>query len=115
MDNETYLVVSRVVFLIGFVVSGLVWLFYTIVAPWYKVAAGRYIWSLLLAIFLVLSVSVVRLVFGDFPFRREIAIGAFVGFLIALLSVGIGIYRAQIASCRKKRFIKEFRESHRSD
>lgn len=113
MDNGTFVATYIVLVQVGFWLTAALLIFYTAIAPWYKYAAGRYIWGLLLAIFFVLSVSMVRLVFGEFPFRRELALGTFGGFLVAELLVGIGIYRAQIKHYHKNKFIKEFKESHR--
>lgn len=100
MDNGTFIAVYIVMLHIGFAITTFVLLFYSVVAPWYRTAAGRYIWGLLLSLSLVLSVSEVRILFGEFPYRREIALVAFGGFLAAIFAVGVGIYRAQFKSLR---------------
>lgn len=57
---------------------------------------GRLVWALFLAITLVLSVSIVRLLIGDFPFRMELALGTFALFNLVVTLCGYGIYRTQI-------------------
>jgi len=107
MSDETYLVAVRVLFMVGFAITFLVWISYTILAPWYKQAAGRYIWGLLFAILMVLSISAVRIVFGEFPFRKELAFISIGLFFISIGAVGIGIYRAQFRRYRYTKLRKE--------
>lgn len=110
MDTRGLLVAE---ILIGFAVTGLVTLFYGVVAPWYKQSAGRYIFGLLLALTLILLNTVVRVFFPTFDNGRLFGLILFAFYIIAILAVGVGIYHAQITHWRKKRFIKREKETHR--
>ena len=78
----------------GFAISLVVTAYYGIFAPWYKSPEGRYIFFLLLSITLVLTNSVVRFLFpGDAS--RVAGMVLFAVFIIAMASIGWGIWCAQ--------------------
>ncbi len=99
--------------IIGFVVTALVTIFYGVIAPWYKQSAGRYIFALLLAITLVLTNSMIRILFPGLPGTPIAGIVLFGFYILAMVSIGIGVYKAQIGHYRRKKFIKEEKERHR--
>lgn len=98
---------------IGFVITALVTIFYGIVAPWYKQSAGRYIFGLLLALTLILTNSVLRLFVPHFDEGRYFGVLLFGFYIFAMVSIGVGVYNAQIRHWRKKRFVKSEQERHR--
>lgn len=98
---------------IGFFVTALVTIFYGLIAPWYKQSAGRYIFGLLLALTLVLANSFVRLFFPAFDQQRIGGMVLFGFYILAILSVGAGIYSAQIGRYKRKKFIEREKERHR--
>lgn len=112
MDANTFAFVSRILTIMGWCISLVVWLGYTAVAPWYKIAAGRYIWGLLTSIMLLLSVTISRFLFPGLPFRQELILFALIAFNIAMLSVGVGIYKAQILRYYKAKFVQKEREKN---
>lgn len=98
---------------IGWGITLLVTGMYGIVAPWYKVAAGRYIFGLLLSLTAVLSNTVFHIFFPDAVGSAILAVILFAYYVVAVLAIGIGIYRAQINGYRKKKFVVEEKERHR--
>lgn len=68
---------------------------------------GWVVWALFLAISLVLSVSIIRLYFGDFPFRREVTLSTFILFDVVLTACGYGIYTTQIKGYIKKKALEK--------
>lgn len=81
---------------VGAGVTFIVTLFYGIVAPWHKTPSGRYIFTLLLSLTLVLCNSVVRIFFREWTFGIILGIVLFCFYIIAISAVGIGIYNASI-------------------
>lgn len=110
MDLRTALIAE---FIIGFVIVALVTAFYGIIAPWYKHSAGRYIFGLLGSITLVMSNSIIRLVFPNLPGKEFTSFVLLGLFILSISAVGWGIYKAQIKSYRKRKFIKSEKERHR--
>jgi hypothetical protein len=96
MDSIKYFSVLFIV--IGYVITLAVTVFYGVIASWYKNPAGRYIFILLLSITLVLTNSVLRIIF---PGQIWLAISGLILFGLYMLSIcalGVGIYNAQIRS-----------------
>lgn len=110
MEPRDILIIEVV---IGFFVTALVTIFYGLIAPWYKQSAGRYIFALLLALTLVLANSVVRVLFPAFDQQRIGGIVLFGFYIVAMVSIGIGVYSAQIGRYRRKKFIQREKERHR--
>lgn len=102
MDTKTYVAWYTALMVYGQFASLVTLIGYTFLAPWYKHPMGRLVWALFLAITLVLSVSFVRLIIGDFPFRMEFALGTFALFNLMITACGYGIYRAQIKGYLKR-------------
>ncbi len=115
MDVNTFAFVSRVLIIVGWSVTFVVWLGYTSMAPWYKYSAGRYIWGLLLAILAVLSTTMLRFIFPGLPFRMELILATLALLDLALFGMGVGIYKAQILRYHKAKFVQEKleREHHK--
>jgi len=111
MDAETFVSVSRLLIIIGWVITFVTWLGYTAIAPWYKYSAGRYIWGLLFTILGILGSSLLRFFFPGFPYREEAIILALVMFDLALLGMGIGIYKAQIFRYHKAKTLEKQQNS----
>lgn len=115
MDVNTFAFVSRVLVIIGWSVTFVVWLGYTAVAPWYKYSAGRYIWGLLFAILATLSTTMLRFIFPGLPYRMELILGTLALFDLAMILMGVGIYKAQILRYHKAKFVQQEREKHRQN
>lgn len=110
MDTRDVLLLEYV---IGYVITALVTVFYGVIAPWYKHSAGRYIFGLLLAISLVLTNSMIRIFFPQYDEGRYFGIVLFGFYIFAMVSIGVGVYNAQIGHWKRKRFIKNEQERHR--
>lgn len=111
MDLREILVVEVI---IAYVVTALVTVFYGVIAPWYKQAAGRYIFYLLLSLALLLTNSVIRFLFPNFvDGGRIIGIFLFGFYIVSIVLIGNGIYKAQITHWNKRRFISKEKERHR--
>jgi hypothetical protein len=96
MDSIKYFSILFIV--IGYIITLAVTVFYGVIASWYKNPAGRYIFVLLLSITLVLTNSVLRIIF---PGQIWLAISGLILFGLYMLSIcalGVGIYNAQIRS-----------------
>jgi fucose 4-O-acetylase-like acetyltransferase len=113
MDSDTFLFFTRLLIGIGWSVALVVWLGYTLVAPWHKYSAGRYIWGLLGGIVAVLSASMLRFLIPGIPFRMEIIIFTLALFDAALIGMGWGIYKAQILRYHKAKILQKHRENHK--
>lgn len=79
----------------GYLVTTLVLGYYGITAPWYKYPEGRYIFGLLASIWLVLTNSIIRLGFPREEWPIYVGLGLFFIFIVAMASVGWGIWCAQ--------------------
>ncbi len=116
MDSETYIKIYMIFMQILAVEALIVWIMFSFGAPWYKYQAGWTIWGLLGSITLILSVFVLRVIFGEFPFRRELATITLLLLPIALGSVGISIYctrRKQIQIKKLAEFEKAVKEGEK--
>jgi hypothetical protein len=94
----------------GYGITSLVFAYYSITAPWYKYPEGRYIWGLLCSIWLVLTNSMVRIIFPGVQWTSIAGMILFGVFIIAMASVGWGIWCAQHGrKCieRKKRRVSD--------
>lgn len=107
MDRELYISLYMNTILVCFALCAAITAMYTILAPWYKSSAGRQIAGLLGSITLVLGVSAIRIVLGEFPFRMELSLILLWVFTLAVASVGWGIFNAQIRQYRKVRTLKK--------
>lgn len=96
MDVNTFLEFYRPLIITAFIVSLINWLGYTVLAPWYKSAMGRIVWTKFLANVLILFTPFMQVMFRDVPWRYEFSIGALTFFVIAITIVGVGIYKTQI-------------------
>lgn len=96
MSNEEYRFAAQLLIVVGWSITTVVWLGYSVIAPWYKISAGRYIWGLLTALFGLFSVFLAIIILDDFDFRREFILVSLLGYCFGVLGIGIGIYRAQI-------------------
>jgi hypothetical protein len=112
MNTDTYMAVIMSLTITGWSLSLIVWAGYTAAAPWYSTSAGRQIWALLGSILAVLSISMLRIAFDDFPFRRELIVFAMSLFDIALLGMGITIYRAQVLRYHKAKYLKTQKDKY---
>lgn len=110
MDTRDVLIFEM---FIGWAVTALVTVFYGIIAPWYKQSAGRYIFGLLLALTLVLTNSMIRIFFPGFDGGRIGGIVLFGFYIVAMVSIGVGVYKAQICHYRRMKFIRREKERHR--
>ena len=102
MAVEDYIEVYRILIVIAFLISAINLIGYTILAPWYKYALGRIVWLKFLANTLVLLVPFTLVTGSDLPFRRELSIVAMSVFIVAITTVGIGIYVTQIKGYIRK-------------
>lgn len=107
MDTNTYITWYTAGVIYGTFATVGAFLGYSFLAPWYKHPMGRLVWALFLAIALVLSVSFVRLIIGDYPFRREVALGTFILLDLVITACGYGIYKAQIKGYIKKKALEK--------
>lgn len=96
MSAEELKVIAYVLYTVGFVITFAVTVLYTVVAPWKRTPSGRYMFTLLLSLTLVLGNSVVRVFFRDWSPGLVIAIVVFMFFIVAITAMGIGIYNASI-------------------
>lgn len=110
MDTRSLLIYEVIA---GFAITAIVTLFYGIVAPWYKQSAGRYIFGLLLALTLILSHTILRIWIPSLDPYRFGSILLFGFYIVAIASIGFGVYRAQIGHYKKNRFIRQEKERHR--
>lgn len=94
--NEELRSILYVEYVVGFVVTFVVTLFYGIVAPWYKTPSGRYIFTLLLSLTLILGNAVIRILFREWPYGYFVGAVLFAFYVVAMIAVGIGIYNASI-------------------
>jgi len=83
-------------YVIGYIVTLAVTVFYGVAASWYKNPAGRYIFILLLSITLVLTNSMIRIIFPSQLWTSYVGLGLFAFYILAMFSLGVGIYNAQI-------------------
>lgn len=96
METNALTQVYVVMIQIGFAATALVCLLYGIVAPWHKTPSGRYIFSLLLSLSLILGVTVSRIYFREFPYTTLLGVVVFAFYIVAVIAMGIGIYNASI-------------------
>lgn len=108
IDTRT---ISIFLIFVGWGVTLLVTGFYGLFAPWYKQASGRYIFSLLASIAAVLSNSMVRILFPGQDWSTWTGIVLFIGFIITMIAMGVGIFNAQI---RHTRIEKRLRHGSRT-
>jgi hypothetical protein len=80
---------------VGYGITTLVFGYYSFTAPWWRYPEGRYIWGLLASIWMVLTNSVVRFLFPGVTWTPIAGMALFGVFIIAMASVGWGIWCAQ--------------------
>src|SRR5213595_316885 len=97
---------SILLIVIGYIITLAVTVFYGVIASWYRNPAGRYIFILLLSITLVLTNSMIRIIFPGATWTRVTGLILFGMYIIAIFSLGVGIYNAQI----RNRFLKKLHE-----
>jgi hypothetical protein len=99
---------------LGTVITVVVTVGYGLIAPWYKQAAGRYIFGLLLSLSLLLANTVTGIFWqGLGDGRRVIGAVLFALYIIAISAIGFGIYRAQLNGYRRRKFVEQEKERHR--
>jgi hypothetical protein len=96
MGNEGVKDLGYVLYVVGFFVTFAVTLFYGIIAPWYKNPSGRYIFTLLLSLTLILGNAVLRIFFREWPYGYVVGVILFAFYIVAIASVGVGIYNASV-------------------
>jgi hypothetical protein len=96
MGNEELKQLGYILYVVGFFVTFAVTAFYGFIAPWYKNPSGRYIFTLLLSLTLVLGNSVIRVFFRDWDYNYIIGVVLFAFYIVAIASVGVGIYNASV-------------------
>ena len=112
MDVNTFVFWSRLLTVIGGSSTLVVWLGYTALAPWYKYSAGRYIWGLLTAIVILLTITILRFLIPGLPYRQQLILFGLVAFDISIMGMGIGIYKAQVLRYYKAKFATQERIKH---
>lgn len=90
--------ISIMLIVIGYIFTLAVTVFYGVIASWYKNPAGRYIFSLLVCITLVLSNSILRIIFPGQTWTLVTGLILFGLYVISIAALGVGIYNAQIRS-----------------
>ena len=114
MDIETFLTIYKPLIVVAFIVSFINWTGYSLLAPWYRSAWGKVIWTKFLANVLVLSVPFMQVMFNDIPFRREASIVTLTVFIVAISIVAWYIWTRQGKSFleykRKQRLAKKVKE-----
>lgn len=98
VDTETFLRIYTILMQFLVVESIVVWLIFSFGAPWYKYQAGWTIWGLLGSIAVIFVVFVLRQVFGEFPFRRELVL-----ITLSLLPLALGLVGISVICARRKR------------
>lgn len=106
-----YVLLSEIT--IGWGITTLVTILYGVVAPWYKQSAGRYIFGLLLSLTAILSNTVFHIFFPNAEGSQIFAVILFAYYIVSVLAIGIGIYRAQVSGYRRRKFVVEEKERHR--
>lgn len=115
MDIESYRNTVQFLMVAGFVITFIVWVGYSVAAPWYKYSAGRYIWGLLTSLTGLFTVFVARYILEGYPFQRELILITLMLYCFAMLGMGYGIYKAQILRYHKAKFVQSERERHRQN
>lgn len=110
MDTRDVLIAE---IFISFAVTFVVTAMYGVVAPWYKQSAGRYIFGLLASLTAILANSVFRIIFPDIMSAQIIAVILFAYYIIAILSIGAGVYKAQVRGYLRSKFVVQEKERHR--
>lgn len=87
---------------VAFVLTAGVTALYGIVAKWQRTPEGKYIFMLLGALTLVLGIYIFRVHFRYVPYTIVAAIVFMAYYLVAIVTMGFGIYRATI-----KRYLDE--------
>jgi hypothetical protein len=103
VDVNEFIAIYRPLIVIAFIVAFLNWLGYTVLAPWYKSATGRIIWTKFLANVLVLLTPFLQVLFSKVPFRYEFSLSAMGFFIVAISVTGVAIYKTQIKGYLDKR------------
>lgn len=89
----TYIVEVQIGFLCTLIVAGL----YGFIAPWWKTTEGRYVFGLIASLALVLGNTTLRIWFrDDYPYTIIIGVVLFAFYIVAVIVMGVGIYRATI-------------------
>lgn len=109
MDVNTFVFWSRLLTVIGGCTTFVVWLGYSVLAPWYKYSAGRYIWGLLTALTVLLGITISRFILPSMEYRMVLILGGLALFDIAILGMGVGIYKAQVLRYYKYKFATQER------
>lgn len=96
MDRDSFIQIYTFLICMAFAISVINWVGYSILAPWWKTALGRVMWTKFLSIVLILGVPFMQVMFNNLPFRYELSVGTMIFFIVALILVGYGIYVTQI-------------------
>jgi hypothetical protein len=90
----------------GFTVTLSVTLMYGCLAPWYKSDTGKSFFTLLSALTLILSNSMLRIVFGRQEWTTSVGMILFTLYILAMGFIGWHVYQAQVARYRKNKKVK---------
>ena len=110
MDTNQFIELYRPLIVVAFIVSVINWLGYTILAPWYKSVIGRIVWTKFLANVLILFTPFMQVMFSGLPFRYEFSLFSMAFFIVAIVLVGIGIYKTQIKGYLSHKKAKRYAE-----
>lgn len=97
MDINQFVELYRPLIVIAFIISVVNWIGYSILAPWWRTALGRIVWTKFLANCLILFTPFMQVMYSEVSWRYEFSLASMFFFIIAISLVGYGIYTTQIS------------------